>query len=160
MDYFLKIDGIPGESQDAKHKGEIDLASFTWPGVQHPVSSGGGGGAGAGKATFSDFEVAMRVNKASPLLFLAAATGKHIKSAMLTARRAGKEQQEFLVFKFSDVVISSYRTAADTETGAVPVDHVAFDFGRITVDYRPQRADGTLDAAVEAGWDLKTNRPI
>jgi type VI secretion system secreted protein Hcp len=156
MDFFLKIDGIPGESQDAKHKGEIDLAAFSWSGVQRADSPRGGGA--AGKATFGDFEVAMRVNKASPLLFLAAASGKHIKSAMLTARRAGKGQQEFLVFKFSDVLVSSYRTEADTETGAVPVDHVAFDFGHITIDYRPQRADGTLDTPVEAGWDLKTNK--
>lgn len=157
VDYFLKIDGIPGESQDAKHKGEIDLASFTWAGAQTQRNPGGGQ---AGRTQIGDFEVAMRMNKASPLLFLAAASGKHIKSAVLTARRAGKDQQEFLVFKFSDVMISSYRTEGDRDSEPVPVDHVAFDFGQITVDYRPQRADGTLDAAVEAGWDVKANRPL
>ena len=30
VDYFLKIDGIEGESQDAKHKGEIEVESFGW----------------------------------------------------------------------------------------------------------------------------------
>jgi len=29
IDYFLKIDGIPGESKNAKHKGEIDLEAFS-----------------------------------------------------------------------------------------------------------------------------------
>ena len=28
VDYFLKIDGIEGESQDATHKGEIDVVSW------------------------------------------------------------------------------------------------------------------------------------
>jgi len=30
VDYFLKLDGIEGESQDYKHKGEIDVESFSW----------------------------------------------------------------------------------------------------------------------------------
>ncbi|MGH2698518.1 MAG: type VI secretion system tube protein Hcp [Actinomycetota bacterium] len=29
VDYFLKIDGIPGESQDAKHKDEIDVNAWS-----------------------------------------------------------------------------------------------------------------------------------
>ena len=28
--YFLKLDGIPGESTDAKHKDEIELVAFSW----------------------------------------------------------------------------------------------------------------------------------
>ncbi len=30
VDFFLKIDGIDGESADSKHKGDIDLASWSW----------------------------------------------------------------------------------------------------------------------------------
>lgn len=29
VDYFLKIDGIEGESTDAKHKNEIDVVSWS-----------------------------------------------------------------------------------------------------------------------------------
>ena len=29
-DYFLKIDGVDGESIDDKHKGSIELESFSW----------------------------------------------------------------------------------------------------------------------------------
>ncbi len=29
-DYFLLIDGIMGESHDQKHKGQIDIESFSW----------------------------------------------------------------------------------------------------------------------------------
>ena len=30
VDYFLKIDGIDGESQDDKHKDWIEVLSFSW----------------------------------------------------------------------------------------------------------------------------------
>ena len=30
VDYFLKIDGIDGESNDSKHKGSIDVESWSW----------------------------------------------------------------------------------------------------------------------------------
>ena len=30
VDMFLKLDGIEGESKDAKHAGEIDIESFAW----------------------------------------------------------------------------------------------------------------------------------
>jgi type VI secretion system secreted protein Hcp len=157
VDYFLKIDGIVGESRDAKHKGEIDLESFSW-GEVNTGSHGGGGGGGAGKVQMQDLHVAMKLNKASPLLFLACAAGQHLKQAVLTARKAGKGQLEFLVFKFTDLLVSSYQTAGSTDV--LPVDQVSFNFGRIEVEYRPQKPDGSLDTAVKAGWDVKQNKKV
>ncbi len=72
------------------------------------MASGGGGG--AGKVTMQDFNFVMNVNKAAPKLFLACATGEHIKNAVLICRKAGKDQQEFMKFTFSDVLVSSYQT--------------------------------------------------
>ncbi|MGH3042713.1 MAG: Hcp family type VI secretion system effector, partial [Gaiellaceae bacterium] len=79
VDYFLKVDGIPGESADSKHKGEIDVLAFSW-GVSQSGSPVPGGGGGAGKADFEDLLVVARTSKASPLLWEACASGKHIKS--------------------------------------------------------------------------------
>ena len=31
------------------------------------------------------------------------------------------------------------------------------NFIKFEVSYSPQRADGSLDAEIKAGWDLKTN---
>lgn len=156
-DYFLKIDGIEGESQDAKHKGEIELQSFTWSEAQSGRPTGGGGG--AGRVTMSDFEFTMQTSKASPPLLLAVASGEHIKSAVLTGRRSGRNEQEFLTYKFTDLLVSSYRTEASAPDQP-PVDQVAFNFGQIQVEYRPQQPDGTLGAPIEAGWDVRGNRPI
>ncbi|MGH3079049.1 MAG: Hcp family type VI secretion system effector [Gaiellaceae bacterium] len=158
VDYFLKIDGVPGESVDAKHKGEIQLESFSW-GETRPGGMAFGGGGGAGKVQMQDLVVAMVVSKASPKLMLGCATGKHYKEAVLTARKAGKAQQEFLVFKLKDVIVTSYQTGGSAD-GDVPVDQAALGFSTIQMEYRPQKSDGSLDTAVKAGWDLKQNKPL
>ena len=49
FDYFLRLDGIPGESVDAKHKGEIDVLSWSWGEIAADAGAAPGGGAGAGK---------------------------------------------------------------------------------------------------------------
>jgi type VI secretion system secreted protein Hcp len=159
VDYFLKIDGIQGESLDAKHKGEIALESFSW-GETAAGSLVAGGGGGAGKVHVEDLHVVMKLSKASPLLFLACATGQHLKQAILTARKAGKAQLEFLVYKFSDVLVSGYHTSGSSSGDVVPMDQVAFNFARIEVEYRPQKADGSLDLPVKAGWDVKANKKV
>ena len=157
VDYFLKIDGIQGESTDAKHKGEIELHSFSWGASQSEAVAGRGGG-GAGKVNMQDLHFVTRVNKASPKLMLACATGKHIKAATLVARKAGKDQQEFLVYKFTDVLVSSYQTGGSQ--GDLPTDQISFNFARIEVAYHAQKPDGTLAAPEKAGWDVKTNKPV
>jgi type VI secretion system secreted protein Hcp len=155
VDYFLKIDGIDGESLDAKHKGWIDVESWSW-GESAPVGHPGGG-AGAGKVQMQDLNFNTRLSKASPPLLLACASGKHLKSAVLTARKAGKDQQEFLTFSLSDLLVSSYQTGG-AEGVEVPMDSVSLNFAKIQVEYKELKADGTLGASVKAGWDVKQNK--
>ena len=157
VDYFIKFDGIKGESADAKHKDEIDVESWSW-GETHagPPSSGGGGG--AGKVSMQDFHFVMRLNKASAGLMKACATGQHIKTATLSARKAGKGQQDYLTFKFQDVLVSSYQTGGSEEADFLPTDQVSFNFAKLEVEYKPQKADGSLGAAVHFGYDVKANK--
>lgn len=156
VDYFLKIKDIEGESADSKHKNEIDILSWSWGESQSGSSSYGGGG-GAGKVAMQDFNFTMTVNKASPKLLLACANGSHIKEAMLTCRKAGKEQQEYLKVKFTDLLVSSFQTGGSS--GAeVPVDQISLNFAKIEYEYYPQKPDGTLDAKVPVHWDLKQNK--
>jgi type VI secretion system secreted protein Hcp len=158
VDYFLKIDGIQGESLDSKHKGEIELEAFSWGETNTGSLGSGGGGGGAGKVQIENLHVVMKMSKASPLLLKACATGQHLKEAILTARKAGKAQLEFLVIKLNDLLVSSYQTGGHSDV--VPTDQVAFDFGRIEVSYRPQKADGSADTTVKAGWDRKANKAL
>src|SRR5215211_2288934 len=158
VDYFLKIDGVAGESKDSKHKDEIELEAFSWGASQATAPAGGGGGA-AGKVSMQDFHFVMRTNKASPKLFLACASGQHVKSAVLTARKAGKDQQEFLIIKMTDVLVSSYLSGG-SEAVDVPTDQLSFNFSKLEVQYRPQNPTGQLGTAVKAGWDVKANKAI
>jgi type VI secretion system secreted protein Hcp len=157
VDYFLKIEGIQGESRDAKHKDQIELESFSWGETQ---SGSVGPGGGAGKVQMQDLHFVKRLDKASPKLFLACASGQHIKGATLVARKAGKDQQEFLIYKFTDILVSSYQTGGSAHGDLLPMDQVSFNFGRIEVEYRPQNPDGSLGGSVKAGWDLKQNKPV
>ena len=77
FDAFLKLDGIPGESNDKSHPNEIEIESYSW-GVSNSGSLGSGGGGGAGKASFTDMNFTAPASAAGPLLAAACATGKHI----------------------------------------------------------------------------------
>ena len=92
-DIFAKIGDIKGESLDAKHKDEIEVLSFSW-GVTNPVPRLPVVAGVQGKATFQDLSIVHNIDKASPLLLKACATGTHLKDATITHRKAGKGQQE------------------------------------------------------------------
>ncbi|MGV6849079.1 MAG: Hcp family type VI secretion system effector [Marinibacterium sp.] len=158
VDYFLKINGIDGESTDSKHPNEIDVLSWSW-GETNSGTHGTGGGGGAGKVSMQDFNFVMTYNKASPLLMLKCAEGKHIPDAMLTCRRAGGNQQEYLIVTFTDLLISSYQTGGSAGD-VVPVDQISFNYAKVEFEYKPQKKDGTLDAAVKTGYDLQANLKV
>jgi type VI secretion system secreted protein Hcp len=158
FDYFLRIDGIAGESTDAKHKGEIAVQTFLWGETLSGSPLGGGGG--AGKLNAGPLIFTARASKASPLLLLACASGQHIKSAVLSARRAGagKGQLDYLTIALTDVLVTSFEVNATTDNG--PVDEVSLAFAQIVVDYREQNADGSAGTVTHAGWDVKANKKL
>jgi type VI secretion system secreted protein Hcp len=159
VDYFIKFDGIKGESADDKHKEEIDVESWSW-GESHTGIASAPRGAAAGKVSMQDFHFVMRQNKASPSLMKACATGEHIKMATLTARKAGGEQQEYLIIKFRDVLVSSFQTGGSEAADVLPVDQVSFNFAKIEVEYKPQKPDGSLAASQFFKYDLKANKSL
>jgi len=95
VDYFLKLDGIQGESTDSKHKNEIDIESWSWS-QNNDGSHAYGGGGGAGKVNMHDFSFSMKHNKASPKLFLACATGDHINRGCSFAARRARNSRNIL----------------------------------------------------------------
>jgi type VI secretion system secreted protein Hcp len=152
--YFLKFDGIKGESTDSKHKDEIEIESWSW-GETNAGTSASGAGRGAGKVSMSDFHFMMEVNSASVELMKACASGQHIKLATMTGRKSGKDQQEYLVYKFYDILISSYQSSA---AGEPAQDQVSFNFAKVEVEYKQQKADGSLGPADQFKYDIKANK--
>lgn len=160
VDYFLKIEGVDGEATDDKHKKEIDLESWSWGVTQQGTSSYGGGG-GAGKATFNDLSISKKTDASSHRLFLACATGEHFKKAVFTARKAGGQQQEYLKITLTDLLVTSFQESGSGESSdVVPLEQVSLNYSKIEFSYKPQKADGTLDAEKKAGYDLKLNKKV
>ena len=153
-DIFAKIGDIKGESLDNKHKDEIEVLSWSW-GVTDAAKLTGGGG-GAGKASFHDLSFTHKIDKASPVLMKGCATGQHLKEATITRRKAGKGQQEFLIIKMKDVLITSV-TDADSNDGG-HLETVSLAFAKVDLEYRPQKADGSLAAGIHFKYDIKAQK--
>ena len=154
VDVFLKLGDIKGESKDSKHVGEIDVLSWSW-GVSQTGSMSAGGGGGAGKANFSDLNIMHALDKASPVLMSKCATGEHIKEPTLVSRKAGKGQQEYLIVKLNDILITSVQPSGSSEH---PMESVSMQFAKVDLEYKPQKEDGTLDAGLHFKYDIKANK--
>jgi type VI secretion system secreted protein Hcp len=153
VDIFLKIQGVEGESQDAKHRSEIELTWWGW-GVQQSGFSAVAHTAlalpkGPSKALFQDLTFKHKVDKASPRLITHCAAGTHIPTALLTLRKAGRATVEFLKIKLSDVTVSSVTLDSDSTDG-VPLETVSLQYAQIDFEYAPQKADGSLDTPITA----------
>ena len=159
VDYFLKIEGVDGESTDDKHKGEIELESWSL-GASNPGSFSSGGGGGTGKVAMQDFNFVKKTDKASAKLLTSCCTGEHLKSATLTCRKAGKEQQEFLVIVLTGVIVSSYQTGGSAGADVIPTEQLAFNYAKIEYKYKDQKPDGSLGGESIGGWDVTTNKPV
>lgn len=155
-DYYLELEGIPGESNARGHEGEIELQSYGFD-VRNPVGGGsGGGGQGAGRATFADFTFTKKVDKASPALFLRAADGRRIGSALLTVSRPGETALDYLTYCLTDLRVTRLTTAGSTAEDR-PSEQVALAYGTFFETYSTQNQDGSVGTPFTAGWDVFRN---
>ena len=154
-DIFLKLDAVDGESKDSKHKGEIDILSFSW-GVTQAGIGGFGGGSGAGKASFADLTVVKRADKSSTILAQKCTKGDHIKTGLLTVRKAGGTQEEYYTIKLGEILISSFQNAGSGED-AIPIENVSLNFSKIEFNYKEQKDDGSLGGGTPFKYDIKAN---
>lgn len=159
VDYFLKIDGVDSESTDDKHKGEIELESYSW-GETQSGTAGRGGGSGAGKVQPQDFHFVKRLDKSSPVLFIGCAIGQHYKSAVLTARKAGGGQQEYFKITMEDVLVSSYQIGGSAHSDVVPTDQVSLNFAKLEMSYKEQKPDGSLGGEAKQKYDFAANKKV
>jgi type VI secretion system secreted protein Hcp len=160
FDAFLKIDGIPGESTDDKHKDWIEVLSYNW-GASQPssASASSSGGASHERANFQDFTIKKVLDKATPKMALACAGGDHIKSVTLELCRAGKDKVKYMEYKLTNCIISNITNAGGGE--GEPSETLAFNYGKIEWTYTQQsRADGSGGGQIPAGWDLQVNKKV
>lgn len=158
VDMFLKIDGIDGEAMDPGHENEIQVESFSFGESQFgTVRGASGGGGGAGKVQVQDIHFVTKLDKSTPILMLACATGEHIKEAVLTCRKAGDAtggaRFEYLKVCFVDILVSSYQTGGSAGD-VVPTDQISLNFAKIEMTYTYQDQTGK-PGTVRGAWDVK-----
>jgi type VI secretion system secreted protein Hcp len=142
-DFFLKIDGIEGESigsQGSENGGMVASWSF---GASNPTSVGSSGMSQGRMAAPSAAEpaqgssgtatVTKQYDKASPVLAKKCAQGEHIKSAQLTRCENGQCR----TYDLQDVVISSYSLS---NGGDRPMESLSLNFAKIEYKYAPADA--------------------
>ena len=152
FDIFLKMDGIEGESQDLKHKGEMQVLTLL-----KEVKSADVRGPGA-TSTWNDAVFTMRIDKSAPKLMLACASGEKFPKALVTMRKAGRGQQEFLKITFSDAIVSRFRMRGANEENTLPYVEFALNFAQVEEEYRAQKEDGSLSGAMKYSFSVSAGR--
>ena len=148
---FIKIGDVKGEARGKGHEEEIDVLSWSW-GVQQSGSMHVGGGGGAGKVNVQDLVITKRIDKSSPVLMLHSCKGTHIPEALLSVRKAGGKQDDYLTIKMEKVLLTSVApSGTEADDG---IEQVALNFEKVSYDYKPQKDDGTLDAASSLVWNV------
>jgi type VI protein secretion system component Hcp len=140
-DYFLEINNIPGESQDAKLPKSVEIESYVW-GVSR---------ASGAQPALGDFTVAKRVDVTSPVLFKRLLQGQAIASMELLGRKAG-QTEVFLKYCFQNVFVRSIKHSGSDGDDATHED-VTFAYTSVTESYTRQSSEGGLSSTVFAGWN-------
>lgn len=154
-DMFIKIGSIKGESKDKKHKGEIDVLAWSW-GMSQSGSMHTGGGGGAGRVNVQDISLTKYVDAATPVLMKFCATGEHVDEIVLTLRKAGKTQLEYLKLTFKRALITSVSTGGSGGEDQL-TENLSINFAEYSIDYIPQDEKGAGGAAITSGYNIEEN---
>jgi type VI secretion system secreted protein Hcp len=153
---FLKIDGIPGESNVQRHEKEIDLLTWSWE-LTNEGSIYVGGGRSSSRPDVGPIIVTKYIDKASPILHLALLMGRHFKEALLVMRRGGEDNFDYLHIEMFDVIVTKISNGGMSNDYRF-TESVSLDFSRVCYSYTPQRDDGSGDAEIRQCFDMNVNR--
>ena len=155
VDMFLKIDDIDGESLDKKHEKSIDVLAWSW-GMSQSGSTHIGTGGGSGKVNVQDISFTKYLDKSTPNLIKLCCSGKHIKQAKMTIRKAGGAPLEYLVITLKDAIVSSVSSGGSGGEDRL-TENVTLNFGSFELEYKAQNKDGSAGAGASAKWNIAKN---
>ena len=108
VDYFLKIEGVDGESADKDHKKWIEIESMQIDRAGKTI--------GIQRA---------QTSISSPKLMQASVSGKHIKKAVLHVRKSGDDN--YMHIELENVLITSYQTSASPSSSR-PMESLSLNY--------------------------------
>jgi type VI secretion system secreted protein Hcp len=154
-DVFLKLEGIPGDSQDDKHKGEIDILSYTQS-FANTAKIASGTTSGPGKLTCGAVTLLKNIDRSSVEFIRLVLTGGHVTKGVLTFRTPGGTPLEYYTITMEDVVVTSV-DQVDNNDPALIIEKVSLLADRFTFEQQGQ-ATGGQTQTTKFGWDCVANR--
>jgi type VI secretion system Hcp family effector len=149
-DIFLAIDGIQGDSTDARHKNQIAIESFAFL-AKRPTTS-------ASRVRFNGLRLDKVYDVSSPKLFAAATSGRHLKSATVTfSTSSDASGTDVLTYKLSDVTLTSYEQGGanpDQKPLGSLEEEIGLTAARVSVTEKTFNANGNPGPAVTASWQV------
>lgn len=158
VDMFLMIDKIKGESVDDKHKTEVDVLAWSWGASQAGTTHMGAGG-GAGKVNVQDVSITKYIDRSSPVLLNHVCTGAHIAKCVLTVRKAGGKALEYYKLTMEDVIVTSLSTGGSGGEDRL-TENISLNFAKYSLEYVPQKKDGSGEAAVKSAYQIAENKVL
>lgn len=132
IETLLSIPGVPGDSTIPGYRDWIDLDSVS---------------VGVVDRACSRITLTKQLDRASPALSASALAGVVYPSMMIAAVQSDQGLTEFLTYTLTNVVVTAVNV--NSQAGAYPVESITLQPGVITMSYRPQRSDGTLDPPIQ-----------
>ena len=149
IDIFIKIAGLPGNSQDKTMAGYYEV---TETGQANIACTSGGCATVPGNLTFN-----MRISEANPLLQTRLFKKTVIQTVDVVYRKAGSSNGMPVVFyqiHLDNVIVKSIAEAVSDEPGS----QFSLSSEKIAWKYIPQKPDGSPGTAVTACYDATSNR--
>jgi len=161
QDIFLCIEGVPGESQDERHRDCIDVLAWSWGMSQSGTTHDGTGGGGVDKVSVQDLSVTKYIDKSSPDIMLATASGAHFpKLELLVHQTCGgcDPKQPYFSLTIEDIIVSSVSSGGSQGEDRL-TENVTFNFAKVQWCYTQTNPDGSQEPEHCEGWDIVTNTP-
>ena len=158
VDWFLKLDGIKGESRDILHRDELQIDSFSWAvrGGTKGTKDGSGMARAPTAPCMNTLVLTRPADAATPPLLTSAALGSMIPKATLSGvKQTGAEKaQDFFKVELTNVFVSSI---SHSGSGDALYEALELRFAGAKVSYSPQDAKtGNLGKALESNLMLAT----
>jgi type VI secretion system secreted protein Hcp len=160
IDVYMQIEGIKGESQDAKHKDWIECLSWN-AGLNQPrsTSASTAGGHTAERVEFEMVTIRKLADLSSPILMQHCAMGKTIPKITFQFMRADGNGAPINYFEIvlTNAIIGTFHPGI--EVGTFLQEQVGFHFAKMNMKYTQQKIGGGVGGSTIGGWDLASNKP-
>lgn len=155
MAIYLKLGNVKGNVTASGYEGQIAVMSVQF-GVSRSVTMEAGNVSNreATKPHLSEITLTKQADNSVAAIFKEALTGSTGQDALLTFVRTGTDKvQDFMTYKLTDCIISSYSIAAQGDEA--PMESISLSYSAIEVSYKDHDATNKSGNPQRVSYDLK-----